>query len=432
MIDNKKTKFRGFTLVELLAVIVILAIILVIAVPQIMKTIESARLGAFQGTAKLILTQAEKQYLVDQTLNIDGAAMTDTTYEGTGEEKKEGTTAVAGCGKLAKLGSDYDECKVTVDGDTGVATLETLTGTGKFANYSCTGTTLSNVESVCNKSGSSSSESGSGSGGGQASTPTGAETLIASCTGTCLTGTPNADGLFKDENGDYRYTGATVANYATFNNETWRIVGIFDGRIKLMRDAVIGSDKWYPDTSSGNAWAGSAVELGLNGDYLTSTGYLGSSLSSDAQNLIDNADWYTTAITNAQNTASAYTAEHTGTPISRKVGLIYPSDYGYASSECYNDSTKKLYNSRQANSYLSDTCKNSNWMYTNTSSAWWTIAPSSDSSYFALSVNSLGCVGNYLVDYYNVDYSDDVRPSVYLKSNVQISGNGSTTYYTFS
>ena len=406
----KKTKFRGFTLVELLAVIVILAIILVIAVPQIMKTIESARLGSFKSTAKLLLSQAEKQYLVDQTLNVNGEENEDTTYQGTGNGDTE-------CGKLAKLGSDYSACKITVNKSTGVATLVTLTGTGKFTNYSCTNTTLSNVDSTCNKSGSS--ELGSES--GQASTPTGAETLIATCTGDCLTGTPNSDGLFKDENGDYRYTGLNVNNYATFNNETWRIIGIFDGRIKLLRDAVLGTNaSWYPDTNSGNAWEGSAVELGLNGDYLTSTGYLGSSIA-PVKDMIDTVNWYTTAITNEQDTASAYAAEHTGNTISRKVGLIYPSDYGYASSTCKSDTL-------DLNAYRVSTCTSTNWMYTNMSSAfWWTISPNSGYSNYALFVRSQGDVGNS-----RVHLSNGVRPVVYLKSNVSISGDGKTTYYTFS
>ena len=53
-------KKKGFTLVELLAVIVILAIILVIAVPKIMDTIENAKLGAIESTARLIINGAEK------------------------------------------------------------------------------------------------------------------------------------------------------------------------------------------------------------------------------------------------------------------------------------------------------------------------------------------------------------------------------------
>ena len=51
-------KRNGFTLVELLAVIVILAIILVIAVPSIMNTIKDARRASFESTAKLIASNA--------------------------------------------------------------------------------------------------------------------------------------------------------------------------------------------------------------------------------------------------------------------------------------------------------------------------------------------------------------------------------------
>ena len=136
---------KGFTLVELLAVIVILAIILVITVPQIMKTIESARLGAFKSTAKLLLSQAEKQYLVDQTLSSEEKVL---SYSGTGDGNNQ-------CGKLAKLGDDYTTCTLTVNESTGTATLTSLVGANKFAKYSCTGATLSgttSVDSNCTKS----------------------------------------------------------------------------------------------------------------------------------------------------------------------------------------------------------------------------------------------------------------------------------------
>jgi prepilin-type N-terminal cleavage/methylation domain-containing protein len=57
MIENKK---NAFTLVELLAVIVILAIILVIAVPKVMNVIEDAKKATLESTAKMIASQAEK------------------------------------------------------------------------------------------------------------------------------------------------------------------------------------------------------------------------------------------------------------------------------------------------------------------------------------------------------------------------------------
>ena len=66
-----KHKKDGFTLVELLAVIVILAVILVIAVPQIMSTITESRKGALASSAKLIASSAETAYMSNQTLAIE-------------------------------------------------------------------------------------------------------------------------------------------------------------------------------------------------------------------------------------------------------------------------------------------------------------------------------------------------------------------------
>ena len=103
-------KKKGFTLVELLAVIVILAVILVIAVPKIMDTITNAKEGTFVSSAKLIASQAEKKYVENQVLGI-----TDTIE----------------CSDVSKTASsDYDYCNITFDSD-GKASV-TLTGKGKF------------------------------------------------------------------------------------------------------------------------------------------------------------------------------------------------------------------------------------------------------------------------------------------------------------
>ena len=66
-----KHKKDGFTLVELLAVIVILAVILVIAVPSIISTITESRKGALASSAKLIASSAETAYISNQTLGIE-------------------------------------------------------------------------------------------------------------------------------------------------------------------------------------------------------------------------------------------------------------------------------------------------------------------------------------------------------------------------
>ena len=115
---------RGFTLVELLAVIVILAIILVIAVPQIMNVITEARKGALISSAKLIAGTAETTKLSNDTLGINKAI---------------------NCEDVSKLNSeDYDSCTITFDSN-GKAKV-TIVGKGKFEGMSVCDGTKENAE----------------------------------------------------------------------------------------------------------------------------------------------------------------------------------------------------------------------------------------------------------------------------------------------
>ena len=110
-------KKKGFTLVELLAVIVILAVILVIAVPQIMSVIESARKGSIESTAKLIAEGAEREYTNRKILGKD------TNIE---------------CSDVSSMNSnDYGSCVISFD-NAGKATVK-VTGKGKFEGYTCNG-----------------------------------------------------------------------------------------------------------------------------------------------------------------------------------------------------------------------------------------------------------------------------------------------------
>ena len=119
-------KKKGFTLVELLAVIVILAVILVIAVPQIMSVIESARKGSIESTAKLIAEGAEREYTNRKILGKD--------------------TNNIECSDVSSMNSnDYGTCVITFD-NRGKATVK-VTGKGKFEGYTCNGNST-NMECI--------------------------------------------------------------------------------------------------------------------------------------------------------------------------------------------------------------------------------------------------------------------------------------------
>lgn len=70
---------KGFTLVELLAVIVILAIILAIAVPGITNIIESSRLSSFNASSKM-LKEAAKTYASVNNVSVADGTTTEISY----------------------------------------------------------------------------------------------------------------------------------------------------------------------------------------------------------------------------------------------------------------------------------------------------------------------------------------------------------------
>lgn len=79
---------KGFTLVELLAVIVVLAIIAIIAVPQVVGIVESSNQGAFKDSASGLLEAAELYYTQYAGQNIeldlsDKAIIKELSFKGT-------------------------------------------------------------------------------------------------------------------------------------------------------------------------------------------------------------------------------------------------------------------------------------------------------------------------------------------------------------
>ena len=59
-------KRNAFTLIELLAVIVILAVILVISIPRILDVIETSKKDSIKSSARMIINSAEKKNMIDK------------------------------------------------------------------------------------------------------------------------------------------------------------------------------------------------------------------------------------------------------------------------------------------------------------------------------------------------------------------------------
>lgn len=77
---------KGFTLVELLAVIAILAILVIIALPNVLQMYNDAKVGAFVSEAQSIYKTATAKYLADVTTGTSKNTYTQADNLTTGGE----------------------------------------------------------------------------------------------------------------------------------------------------------------------------------------------------------------------------------------------------------------------------------------------------------------------------------------------------------
>ena len=225
----------------------------------------------------------------------------------------------------------------------------------------------------------------------------------------------NPDELYKDDHGDIRYYGANPNNYVSFNNELWRIIGVIDGKIKIIRNENIGDMQW--NSTRNNNWNNASLKSYLNKDYYNS-------IDGTYKNMISEETYYLGGPTSSNFrtfTASGYyDAERSNNvygsnPASTKqyIGLMYPSDYGYAAgSSCLSTA---LYN-------YDGSCKDSDYLFSGVYE--WLQAPNASYSDYAAYLGSTGYVG---ADD-GVTDSFAVRPVLYLTSETQIiGGDGSSS-----
>ena len=227
---------------------------------------------------------------------------------------------------------------------------------------------------------------------------------------------------------DYRYIGANPNNYVTFNNELWRIIGVFtveDGngnteqRIKIVRNEILSSEMAW-DSNGANEWSTATLNTYLNGDYYNGIDDTSKSMVADTKYYLGGSSAYDNLkgedYYNFERGTTVYSGRSTSW--NGKIALMYPSDYSYTyalgvDNTCYTDGFDCDGSSGKTNG----------WIYnTNSNSSQWLLSPRSGDSNFAFFLFFSGRVYSYG---YLVANSNYVRPSLYLVSNIKIdSGEG--------
>lgn len=291
------------------------------------------------------------------------------------------------------------------------------------------------------------------------------------------------------DSGNIRYYGASPNNYIYFNCsdysnqssrtcETWRIIGVFNGKIKLIRNESIGNMAYdndeedtylksissYSDSNkvvkklsnneknkrksvkfivSGgpgktdaqgkNNYSTSSLQKILNNYYYNSKNYSGNSsytftnigIKNDVtRNIISSNNYYLGGIQYEvnynvnkiyQEERSTEVYDGNATTWTGKLAIPYPSDYGYAVD--LNKCSKSL------NLYNDAVCISNNWMSSISTSEIWLLNPRTDTSN-----QSSAILSNQIFLETNVNDKNVIFPTLYLNSELDIkSGSGTSS-----
>lgn len=267
-----------------------------------------------------------------------------------------------------------------------------------------------------------------------------------------LTDTMQGNGMLKKESllideSNYdigvRYEGKNPNNYVKFNNELWRIIGIFDEKehgiegkklIKILKNDALGSISYR--LSAYQLYKETPLYKLLNNNYYNQSSGSGTcqlygaeknkcdftsiGLNDYYRGMVESVYWHLGGVDSRLSNYTAatfYKAERNlvenensyKEKIFANIGLIYVSDYGFAnlSSSCSRDTLLSKYNTKN--------CAGNNWMFRYGDLI--TLTEYTGATYYGnITINSDGSADG---DAYIV------RPTLYLSDTVKLlDGNG--------
>ena len=263
---------------------------------------------------------------------------------------------------------------------------------------------------------------------------------------TSLAGQTQGNGQVVNENG-YRYEGKNPNNYIWFNNELWRIIGVFDENshgqigenlVKIIRNESIGGLAW--DSGNVNDWSAASLKALLNENYYNATdgtdsgncyGYSTNlqtncdytiiGINSAYRPMVKNVTWYLGGYSSDSATADDFYGYERGTTVyegnststTGYIGLMYVSDYGYSALASSCARTINL------GSYNNSKCAGESWLYGQ--GAGRPITPRSSYTDYVFIFSDGGNLS-----YSGAKYGYAARPVLYLDSSVYVvDGSGS-------
>lgn len=216
------------------------------------------------------------------------------------------------------------------------------------------------------------------------------------------------------DHSNIRYIGANPKNYISFNNELWRIIGVFDGKIKIIRVTPYNNTPYtfYDGSASGinTKFENATLKIDLNNTfYYTINQKYRSMIKEETWNVGGLNTW------SWQVAGTAYTNEKSAT-IKSNVGLISATDYVYAIGGSNRTTCIESKHIGEVSS-----CSSDNWLFPYAStSGMWTINEFTGTTGYTLVVDKSGNIAPN-----GIQYTASAYPVIYLDESMGFtSGDG--------